>query len=737
MNWLHPPKGHTKGGTTLGIYGSGFANSPRLRVRFASGSEITEVQATWVSKSMITVVTPERAAAGIAGITVSNDGETYSAMPNVYIKGSGTYEAYEFDDSKPGYYGGADNANNYREIWVASNTSGPYIGGTRVRLDAVGLDLGGNTLGASDVYRGPTDASTHFPTSRKVYGTFYPGSKLTVSVKCDIDLNGDGSIASSGESFTKMVTPTWLSYIALEFETPNMDVPVGVDGSTPHVPDTTCKIYVSNDGTNYDSTYASFTYSDPLPTVSSIYTTQSSVWGARGPLDGNTEVIVKGTNFLPSKYLKCKFGGISENGKSLWDSDDVSHVVGVPGGRVRWVSTTEIRCITPEFGPASRLDQYPGGSIPLSGDPAAIGGYTKQGKGETELDPEQAHGSLVNGMFNITGAPYEVVAVEGVPGANPEGTRHVPDSPEDRGSLLPALGQAGLDGSIKPAHQDFVQVSNNYNKCGPVSCNEVSGTPTHVGYRDNKASASVRGYWMWSRDTGDPADCQVSVNQPRNVDGTLAGHNLDKGSGWFMNGGLNYYVGTQSNPDLGHPSKSCLYFLFGDIYVSPSGSDETGHGTASRPYATIQKCINSALTGARDYHVNADGENAPSIPARIAASVKKYSASRVARDFGNRGYGYTVNRDRCILKDGTYWGPGNRDLRSHGRVIQLWAENDGKAVIDCEGQSIGKSVHGAKMDGSRTTALGSIATQGVTLARCGFKVPYAADHKTHYPGRHS
>jgi hypothetical protein len=43
--------------------------------------------------------------------------------------------------------------------------------------------------------------------------------------------------------------------------------------------------------------------------------------------------------------------------------DDVSHVVGEAGGRVRYISSTEIVCVTPIFGPASQKAQYPSGSV--------------------------------------------------------------------------------------------------------------------------------------------------------------------------------------------------------------------------------------------------------------------------------------------------------------------------------------------------------------------------------------
>ena len=35
-----------------------------------------------------------------------------------------------------------------------------------------------------------------------------------------------------------------------------------------------------------------------------------------------------------------------------------------------------------------------------------------------------------------------------------------------------------------------------------------------------------------------------------------------------------------------------------------------------------------------------------------------------------RGIGYFVNRDRCVLKDGIYFGEGNRDLRAGGHVAR-------------------------------------------------------------------
>jgi len=702
ITWLDPPQGHVAGGATVSIYGGGFVNSPRLKVRFARDTEVSEVSATWHSTAMISVVTPARNGVGWTQVTVTNDGNAWSGVLNVYTKGSGTFLAFVYDDSAPGFYDGVRktiNINGAREAWTAKNNTGPYIGGTSVLVEAVGLAAG--STGNPDKYTGPTTGSgtpnPGFPdpmaamNSPPIRGSFYPGSNLKCRMTCSIDVNNNGS----PQSFVTTVSAVWHSYIAVECETPSMPVP---DGDP--IPSTQCQLQVANDGATYDQTHVVFTYADPVPTVTSISTSQSSVWGARGPFDGNTEVIVKGTNFLPSKHLKCKFGG--------WTADDVSHVVGEPGGRARYVSSTEIRCITPEFGPASQRRQYPAGSgVSAAGDdPSVIGGYTMQGKGETELDPEGSHGSWSSGVYDVSSAPYDVVSVSGVPGATVRsllqfdtGGRY---SPEDRGSLLPPLGEAFIDGSIKPAHQDLVQVSNNYEKFGVA----VSGssTPSHVGYRDN--TAAVKGYWVWSQSVGDVNDCKVSNNPPTNYyDGTtVTGHNLDRGSGWLGSNPASSLFGVAGNADLGNPSKSCLYFLFGDIYVSPSGSDETGHGTAARPYATIQKCIDSALTNSREHRTSSSGKGMAG------------------------GYGYTVNRDRCILKDGTYWGLGNRQLRANGRVVQVWAENADKAIVDCEGFPVGKHVY-ARKEPTRVYSPGSIHTQGIVLKRCGFKMPHRATNK--------
>ena len=50
--------------------------------------------------------------------------------------------------------------------------------------------------------------------------------------------------------------------------------------------------------------------------------------------------------------------------------DDVSHVVGEAGGKVRYISSTEVVCIAPIYGPASQAEQYPSGTAGAIGSGA-------------------------------------------------------------------------------------------------------------------------------------------------------------------------------------------------------------------------------------------------------------------------------------------------------------------------------------------------------------------------------
>ena len=264
------------------------------------------------------------------------------------------------------------------------------------------------------------------------------------------------------------------------------------------------------------------------------------------------------------------------------------------------------------------------------------------------------------------------------------------------------------------------------------------------------------------------------------------------------------FPGHPGNLNLGHPKADCIYFLYGDIYVSPSGSDSTGQGTALRPYRTIQKCIDVALTGSRTYYVykKADGgDRDPSVPdgtprygvesrgmrvnqataGSLASNVlggtmgpyqtnpvitrpggydKGYTGTRMWHKAGRitgevgaggrkgrggweddtrdstKGIGYTVNRDRCILKAGMYTGAGNLNLHPRGRVVQIWAENAGTALVDCGGASLGRYVSQRDThDDQLASREGLITMKGVVTKHCGHAAHHDPTHRPYYVGR--
>ena len=404
ITWLSPPKGHISGGTVITIYGSGFTRSRVAKVRFATEAQFDEVDAEYVSESMIRCVSPPRATPDTAHVTVANDGMQFSGWPLVYTKGSGTFLKFIFDNSRPGcldclnsniplsggrVYAGL-NPKKVVEKWVLDNSTGPYIGGTLVTITAAGLEWDRAGVAEYDMYipgttqryngpvGGPGTPHPHNvdPMSSgngpPVTGTFYPGDDLKCMWQCYYD--GDQNMGT-GDNLTTTGLPagvdeitesdwvpaTWIDYTKITCESPPHKVPAR---SNETIDPTTCRIRVTNGGQDFhEDAYATWRYEDHRPTVTNIKTNQFSVWPARGPFAGNTEVTITGTNFLPSKYLKCRFGGVNTaDTGGAYEQDDVSHVVGEVGGRVRYISSTEIVCVTPTFGPAAAASQYPSGS---------------------------------------------------------------------------------------------------------------------------------------------------------------------------------------------------------------------------------------------------------------------------------------------------------------------------------------------------------------------------------------
>jgi len=129
-----------------------------------------------------------------------------------------------------------------------------------------------------------------------------------------------------------------------------------------------------------------------------------------------------------------------------------------------------------------------------------------------------------------------------------------------------------------------------------------------------------------NRDCTNPSLCN-GVDLLVTNDGFTTGPQF-MGPKW-KNAALNQATGAadlSSNAQIAYLGLNPLKFLFSDIYISPSGSDNVGDGTLARPYATIQR----GLDAANEY-------------------------------------------DQVMLMQGTYVGLGNRGLRHHGKKIQLRA----------------------------------------------------------------
>ena len=79
------------GGTTVTIFGGGFARSSKLRVRILTrDGEVNEVTAKYLDSGRVTLITPETQVPGDYHVAVANDGAAYSSFPLV-TDDEGTY----------------------------------------------------------------------------------------------------------------------------------------------------------------------------------------------------------------------------------------------------------------------------------------------------------------------------------------------------------------------------------------------------------------------------------------------------------------------------------------------------------------------------------------------------------------------------------------------------------------------------------------------------------------------
>ena len=149
------------------------------------------------------------------------------------------------------------------------------------------------------------------------------------------------------------------------------------------------------------------------------------------------------------------------------------------------------------------------------------------------------------------------------------------------------------------AYDGRVENSGHYIDPAATTAGGLSSEYKHVGNGVTPNSDTI-GHGTWNLDQTAASVHQGEYKQTSNY---MVGHGA--------------FPGHPGNQNLGHPRKDCIYFLYSDIYVSPSGSDSTGQGTAGRPYRTVQKCVDAALAGARDFYVYKKmegGDRDPRVP---------------------------------------------------------------------------------------------------------------------------
>ena len=339
-----PRRGHASGGAVVAITGARFARRG-MQCAFAFGDGgVVVVEATTVddardardAPSATTCVAPRAAFAtgrGTAQIFLRNgDDGAWSGAPGDFAYGDGnTFALFEYDDSDPGCFGcrraSTAIASRERERWEAigdgAARAGPVEGGTTVRIKAFATSAATGALG----------------------GTFYPGANLACGVAC-------ATTVDSG--WLRVATPArWIAYDEIECVTP----PWPGIGATSGTPSTTCHVRASNDGGERfddlvaaggdgDGTFATpmanaakidFTYDvgGAAPSVTSVETSKApaaSAHAARGPFEGGAVVVVRGSGFLSSSHLKCKF------------FDPLGNEVVV---RASYESSSVVRCVAP------------------------------------------------------------------------------------------------------------------------------------------------------------------------------------------------------------------------------------------------------------------------------------------------------------------------------------------------------------------------------------------------------
>ena len=381
---------------------------------------------------------------------------------------------------------------------------------------------------------------------------------------------------------------------------------------------------------------------------------------ARGPLAGNTELVITGWGFLPSENIQCR----------LFDNRTQYEIV-VPA---QYDGPTQVRCRTAAHPPDTITDpEYTG-----LGDPSTLsvgGSFTGQQDNMYTVE------ILAAGQFKWTqrsriqetNAPYTDVN-SGVL-QFPEGASG-PGIISGTGTMSSSWTSIGVDTSVTPNVFNGVLVS--FNPIAGSASYNVSVGDTFTFYA-----------YVMNDDANSPAGASLPVQL-----------GLDSVRPGVLK---QVYVSNDGGVTYSKDESALSTFLYTDIYVSPSGDDVEGDGTANAPYETLQQAVAASLSGARNFF---------QYSSLTSDQVYQVSGTR------NVGLGYTINRDTIIVMDGRYAGDGNMAIDPRGKMLFVKAAVRNNVVIDCQTASSNPLASTVLPNSPLAAVSGSITLRGINVENC-------------------
>ena len=321
INFIHPRSGPVEGGTLITIDGANFQRRLHIRCRFGSANELDEVRATRVSGQRVVLFTPARDYPTTALVSCSNDGTTWSNPPVSSVQGGGSFTVFTFVHAVPA------------GIFHLDNTTGPFEGTTVVSISVEPPAYGNKTDWVDPELRqweweNGTEAQpapVGIPLAR-----FQPSERL-------LCMFGDN-----------VVRAKWRTYQKIECTAPAYDRSAQISGTM----SSTVDVQVTNNAFHYVKV-GEFTYFHGRPTVRNVYTlNDAGSWKARGTFEGNTEMFINGTGFLPSERLTARLV------KFVPEGTEYKYM------RCSYDSAEQIRCITPPWAPKSIEPMFSGAFDP-------------------------------------------------------------------------------------------------------------------------------------------------------------------------------------------------------------------------------------------------------------------------------------------------------------------------------------------------------------------------------------